>query len=328
MWGSIGVPIFFVLSGYCIHRTQAFTRVRSGSYQFSSANFLIRRFFRIYPVLLGALFVTSLCDFLSRHYFPNSEKLGDTGLSTFLVNLVSLQGMAGGPYGSNGPLWTLSIEVQFYIFYPILLICMFRFGNLVTLSILAIINLISYFALERAGYQMFLAYWVSWYLGALVAEYEALGLLSERLSTFKVRATFYAFAIVLLVIGCALFFRFTYVPFQVWAVAFAVFLFAFLRRPEKLAGGAARLFGWLGSFSFSLYIIHQPVVVLIQSICFNSIKQNSLVPFCASLSIAVACAYVFSFIFEKPAMSMSQMWKRNRHIVTPAGPTGQVPYPR
>src|ERR1700722_14192525 len=28
VWGSIGVPIFFVLSGYCIHRSQAFTRMR------------------------------------------------------------------------------------------------------------------------------------------------------------------------------------------------------------------------------------------------------------------------------------------------------------
>src|SRR6266516_1400991 len=35
IWGFIGVPIFFVLSGYCIHRSQAFARVRSGSFQLS-----------------------------------------------------------------------------------------------------------------------------------------------------------------------------------------------------------------------------------------------------------------------------------------------------
>src|SRR5438128_258897 len=128
VWGSIGVPIFFVLSGYCIHRSQAFARARSGSFQLSPTNFLVRRFLRIYPVLVGALFLTLLCDSMSRRYFPNSSKLGDTGIDTFLVNLFSLQGIGGPTYGSNVPLWTLSIEVQLYALYPLLLAIMWRIG--------------------------------------------------------------------------------------------------------------------------------------------------------------------------------------------------------
>ncbi|MDE2110382.1 MAG: acyltransferase [Alphaproteobacteria bacterium] len=92
VWGSIGVPVFFVLSGYCIHRSQAFARARVGQFQLSSTNFLARRFLRIYPVLVGALFLTLLCDWACRRYFPNSYKLRDTGAEAFLVNLLSLQG--------------------------------------------------------------------------------------------------------------------------------------------------------------------------------------------------------------------------------------------
>ena len=185
VWGSIGVPIFFVLSGYCIHRSQAIARSRTGSFQLSPTNFLVRRFFRIYPVLLGALLLTLLCDWASRHYFPNSAKLGDTGIGAFLVNLFSIQGIAGGAYGSNGPLWTLSIEVQFYLLYPSLLAIMGRLRNIPTLLLLIAVNIVSYFALERHGYQLFTSYYVSWYLGALVAEAECAALFSNRLQTSR-----------------------------------------------------------------------------------------------------------------------------------------------
>ncbi len=165
MWGSIGVPIFFVISGYCIHRGQAFAHARSASYQLSISSFLMRRILRIYPVLAGALLITMLCDSLSRQYVPNSYKLSDTGIGLFLVNLASLQGIAGRTYGSNISLWTLSIEVQFYMLYPFLLLAMSRFGSLATFLIIVALNVISYFVLERAGYQLFLSYYASWCLG-------------------------------------------------------------------------------------------------------------------------------------------------------------------
>jgi peptidoglycan/LPS O-acetylase OafA/YrhL len=171
--GSIGVPIFFVLSGYCIHRSQAFARARRGTFQLSSANFLVRRFFRIYPVLFGARLLTLFCDWLGRQYSPTSYKLGDLGIGAFLVNLFSLQGIAGGTYGSNDALWTLSVEVQFYALYPLLLVSMCRLGNLTTFGMLAVVNVVSYFALKRYDYELFSSYYVSWYLGALVAEGEA-----------------------------------------------------------------------------------------------------------------------------------------------------------
>jgi peptidoglycan/LPS O-acetylase OafA/YrhL len=111
-FGSIGVPIFFVLSGYCIHRPHAARRARLGSFGLSPAEFYARRFFRIYPVLLGALALTFACDTASRGLVPESPLIGDTAVRAFLVNLLSLQGVAGGTYGSNIALWTLAIEVR------------------------------------------------------------------------------------------------------------------------------------------------------------------------------------------------------------------------
>jgi peptidoglycan/LPS O-acetylase OafA/YrhL len=322
VWGSIGVPIFFVLSGYCIHRSQAFAHVRTGSFQLSPTNFLMRRFFRIYPVLVGALLLTLVCDWTSRHYFPNSYKLGDTGIGIFLVNLFSLQGIAGRTYGSNSPLWTLSIEVQFYALYPLLLATMGRLGNLPTLLVLMAVNVVSYLVLERHGYQLFSSYYVSWYLGALVVEGEAAGLFYQRLASRRLRAALYGFSFVVLCVGCALSFLSGYVALQVWGVAFAVFLFAVRKRAMALRGWAARFFRWLGTFSFSIYIVHLPIVVLIDSIFFNSVKQVGVAPFCATLFASSVFAYAFSFVFERPALALSQMLKSEPRLVMQDGSAG------
>src|SRR5437899_614051 len=97
--------------------------------------------------------------------------------------------------------------------------------------------------------------------------------------------------------GCAVSFLDNYFVLKVWAIAFAVFLFAVLKRPEALRGWASGFFRWLGTFSYSIYIVHLPIVVLIHSIFFSSAKQVSIMPFYATLVAVVGCAYVFSFVF-------------------------------
>jgi peptidoglycan/LPS O-acetylase OafA/YrhL len=309
VWGSIGVPIFFVLSGYCIHRSQARRPLH-----FNSTTFLVRRFFRIYPVLFGALLLTLLCDWASRHYLPNSYRLGDTSIWLFFVNLFSLQGILGNTYGSNGALWTLSIEVQFYALYPLLLVVMYRLGNVTTLAALAFFNFVSYVALNSRGYVLFSSYYASWYLGVLVAEAEAAGFLAKWIVSSKFRAFLYGFSFAILCLGCTAFFWSQYVAFQVWALAFAVFLFSVLGRHTEYRGLIAAFFRWLGAFSFSIYIVHLPAVVLIHSVFFDSVHQVSLAPFFATLILALACAYIFSLIFERPALAWSQMLKGDRRV--------------
>ena len=321
VWGSIGVPIFFVLSGYCIHRSQAFAHAATGSFQLRTAHFLARRFLRIYPVLFGALMLTLACDWLSRHYLPNSDKLGDTGLYAYFVNLLSLQGIAGRPYGSNGPLWTLSIEVQFYALYPVLLTVLSRLGKMPTLGILALVTAVSSFALQRYDYQLFSSYYLSWYLGVLVAEGEASGRLGNWLNAPQVRAVLHLSGLGLLGLGCGLFFLSQYLAFQFWAVAAAIALVAVLRRRAELQGRLAKLLRWLGSFSFSLYIIHLPFIVLIQSVLFHSVHQESIAFGCVALGAAIVFAYLFSLVFERPALALSRRlkdhWPAAQAFLTP-----------
>src|SRR5579864_1627402 len=172
-WGSAGVPVFFVISGYCIHRSAAQRLAANPGYRLEAVNFWARRFARIYPVLLAALLLTFALDWFSLQLPPVSHKIRATGLHAFLVNLFSLQGVAGKTYGSNGALWTLSLEVQFYAIYPLLFALRRRIGMTSVLAIVTVINVVSAYVLERHDIQFFTSYWFSWTLGAWIADAKA-----------------------------------------------------------------------------------------------------------------------------------------------------------
>jgi peptidoglycan/LPS O-acetylase OafA/YrhL len=315
VWGSIGVPIFFVISGYCIHRSQAYSYVQTKTYNLPTLNFLTRRFIRIYPVLFGALLLTLACDRVSAHFFQGI--FGDTSLSVFLTNLFSVQGVVGPYYGSNVPLWTLAIEVQFYALYPLLLVLMFRLGKGRTFLALCLVNMVSYFFLERRGYSLFTSFYPLWYLGVLVAEYEIAKPPFDWLSSTRSRIILYISSLALLIIGCGVDFFGPYLSFQIWGAAFALFL---MRRiwdgPTKPPTSAAKIFGSLGRFSFSLYIVHLPIIVLINSVLFNSVRQPSFLPLFLVLGSAVGCAYIFFWICESPALTLSQKLKPRKRFLS------------
>jgi peptidoglycan/LPS O-acetylase OafA/YrhL len=117
-FGFIGVTMFFVLSGYLISRIlfQAKERLDRGQAALGAALriFYIRRFLRIFPIYYLTIFVLwALGDPEFR------ESIG--WLTTYTINFYFLK---GGDRLSTGHLWTLAIEEQYYIVYPlIVLLC-------------------------------------------------------------------------------------------------------------------------------------------------------------------------------------------------------------
>ena len=120
-FGAQGAYGFIFLSGYFLV-PQLHQIMRRKDHN-ALRNFLLRRFRRIYPVLLAALFLTLVLDnagiiwghgetiYRSVAGYDAIEALT---LSNFTGNLLSLQPTFSGSFGSNGPLWTLGYIVQFY----------------------------------------------------------------------------------------------------------------------------------------------------------------------------------------------------------------------
>nr|WKF56006.1 hypothetical protein HUO10_000450 [Paraburkholderia busanensis] len=313
-WGSAGVPIFFVISGYCIHRGGALKLAANPAYRLDTGNFWVRRFARIYPVLLAALVLTLALDWFSLQLPPVSHKIREIGWQAFLVNLFSLQGVAGKTYGSNGALWTLSLEVQFYAIYPLLFALRRRIGMTNVLAAIAVVNVVSAYALERHDIQFFTSYWFSWTLGAWIADVKAHANLHAQAGAqagARSPGWLYALAALFIALGCAAFHFGQYGAFQFWAIGFAFYLYKALDR-----GNAGRRESWgtrvlsrFGDFSFSLYLIHLPIFVLLSSLLYRSALQMTIWPSFAYMLVAIPVAYVFYRLVELPAMKWSASFK-------------------
>ncbi|MGH8778549.1 acyltransferase family protein [Paraburkholderia sp.] len=320
-WGSAGVPVFFVISGYCIHRGAALRIAQNPGYRLNATNFWARRFARIYPVLLAALVLTFALDWFSLQLPPVSHKVREIGVQAFLVNLFSLQGVAGKTYGSNGALWTLSLEVQFYAIYPLLFALRRRIGIGPVLAAVALVNVVSAFVLERHDLQFFTSYWLSWTLGAWIADVKAHAAPTKQTPSVLL----YVAAAVFTALGCIAFHFGQYGAFQLWALGFACYLYRALDTVRTAGGIAMRALSRVGDFSFSLYVVHLPIFVLLSSLLFRSSLQMTIWPTFGYMLVALVVAYAFHRLVELPAMKWSASLKpRNRSAAASGSAAAQV----
>jgi peptidoglycan/LPS O-acetylase OafA/YrhL len=130
--GWLGVPLFFVLSGYLITDLliQEFDRTRRVDF----VGFYRRRLQRLYPALVVMLFATAtMIGLFARDLLYNLRVILATNL-TYIYNLWATKHADSyfDAWGGASPfthLWSLSIEGQFYLFWPIIVLLLLRFFN-------------------------------------------------------------------------------------------------------------------------------------------------------------------------------------------------------
>ena len=133
--GFIGVDVFFVISGFVI--TQSLLRNNTGSKLQDLGNFYIKRVARLFPAFFVVFLFTMLAVFLV--YSPNvgvqqNAIKGSLGAMLALSNF-AIPRISGGYFGANGEsnpflhTWSLSVEEQFYIIYPLIFFCLIWVTN-------------------------------------------------------------------------------------------------------------------------------------------------------------------------------------------------------
>ncbi len=113
--GGDGVAIFFVLSGFLITTLLVEETQRDGTIRLG--RFYARRWLRLYPPLLLMLIVTA------PFAHPTAAQL--LGPTTYTTNLLDWFGHGTGYYGQT---WSLALEEQFYLLWPLLLPFVLRLG--------------------------------------------------------------------------------------------------------------------------------------------------------------------------------------------------------
>jgi peptidoglycan/LPS O-acetylase OafA/YrhL len=139
--GFIGVDVFFVISGYLISGI-ILRGLRND--RFSLAGFYVRRINRILPALLLVMLVTVLLGWLVMF----AEEFTVLGKHTFAGSTFSSnfffrreQGYFDSRDRPLLHLWSLAVEEQFYLFWPLLLLLVWKRRQNVRLTIVAIIVL-------------------------------------------------------------------------------------------------------------------------------------------------------------------------------------------
>jgi peptidoglycan/LPS O-acetylase OafA/YrhL len=307
-YGSVGVTLFFVLSGYCIHRRGALLLAKNPKAKLDIGAFAIRRFWRIYPTYFAALVLTALVDTWLLARTGYRDPVQDDSIWAFGVSLLTLQGYLAHHFGSNGVFWTLAMEVHLYAAYPLLFYISRRFGAwralLFTLGVAAVYIALNYsigieehFPYRFQRGPVFLPYWFTWTTGFFFAEIQA-----GRVADFG-RWTWRGLMVTGIFVGLGL----TIIGANEAADVFwAIFFTGFLRWS---VGPRGRLFwgGWLGValafvgvFSYSLYAVHAPLLEAIHALVGLAVgaKFAAIWPSFVAAAATIPCAWLFFHAVE------------------------------
>jgi peptidoglycan/LPS O-acetylase OafA/YrhL len=268
--GYVGVDIFFVISGYLI--TGILLRDMA-THRHTLAAFYRRRILRIMPALIAMLVpVTALClvALLPGELIRYAKSLIATVLfgSNFVFNAES--GYFEGASHTKPLLhtWSLAIEEQFYILWPLLLALVAGRGRIVIAAAMAAISAAS---LAVASCQLRVDPTAAFYLlPARAGELAIGGLLAVAPGLRRMRwLREAAGAIGLLLIGYAIWKFSASTPFPGFSALVPCLGTALLigSGPDTLAGRGLAIAParYVGRISYSLYLWHWPVIVLAQT---------------------------------------------------------------
>jgi len=271
--GYVGVDVFFVISGYLI--TGIISReMQEGCFTF--ARFYERRAKRIFPALFSVLTATLLAGyFLLLPSDYASTLRAAMGTLLFASNMVFWRDMAEGYFAAtdNGlnPLlhtWSLAVEEQFYVFFPILLLLCFRYFRRHMALILTICALVSLagailWIQSKSVAVFFLLPFRAWEL--LVGALLAINVV-PAIKSLVVREILTGMGLLAILIACFAYDTKTISPgltALVPVLGTAAVIYAGINGPSLVG----RLLEWkpivyIGLISYSLYLWHWPLIVL------------------------------------------------------------------
>jgi peptidoglycan/LPS O-acetylase OafA/YrhL len=250
--GWSGVDLFLLLSGFLIHWS---TLNRSS--KFSLMDFYQRRFWRIYPTYL---FVLVVFIFI----------LGPFSIRDMLSHLLLIHNYdALAFYSINGSLWSLALEAQMYLLYPVLLKLNGSKGfgrSVILVGFISVVGMLANWLCGPWGpvyNSSLLRLWIIWVVGAYLAERHYQGRPVFRRHLLVGLLLLAVIPVLNISVLRPYFLRYVLLLF------FALLLERVLVRGITSSSGKEGLRVWsfifgglvfLGTCSYSMYLIHQPIL--------------------------------------------------------------------
>ncbi len=301
-YGHLAVAAFIVISGFCLELSLF---ARESGVIHSISRFYKRRAQRILPpyyVCLGLSILVAIQITAHQVGLPFSQYVPVDQAAilshVFLIHNFSLDWM----YKINGVLWSIAIEVQLYIIFPLLVLILNKLGRLVVLAATGLLAYEAILHIPQAPKMYF------WYLPLFVG-----GMVSAHLAFKPGRLGPWPVVGSLFTIGCL--YGCFYATNQKWPIyssdlfmgfAIAGLCYALTGAPRGPVYGILK---WkpvavLGAFSYSLYLMHHPIAQVLYANRPPWAKDEVSLfwYFMACLPVILLSCWLFYLVFERPFM--------------------------
>jgi peptidoglycan/LPS O-acetylase OafA/YrhL len=267
--GWLGVPLFFVLSGFCVHLPQAHSRA------LDFRSYVARRLIRIWPPYAVAVVLGVVMAFAT-----GSEPVVDIAVNAilhFVFWIWATDPLSTSSHALNGVIWSVVVEVQLYVIYALAWPLLQRFGIWRAATLALVAGAAYHFAVELgvdandlpnllAPRDLALSRFGEWLLGAALAEWVVSrpnGL--WRKTNAAVPLAGLAVVIALRVVSERYDWR-EYTPetlFSCAAAMLVIYVVAFEQRSPKFRDSTlVRVGAVAGRRCYSLYLFHYPVLAI------------------------------------------------------------------
>jgi peptidoglycan/LPS O-acetylase OafA/YrhL len=305
--GFVGVDIFFVISGYLI-TTIILNELEKD--EFEIVKFYERRARRILPALFLVMFISTIFGYLL--LMPDEYKnLGQSLVATSIFSNNILLGITSGYWDLASefkPLlhtWSLGVEEQYYIFYPILILLAWKFNQkiiplLLWISFIISISFAIWFVSISPSWSFYLLPTRAWELvigGITVLFMRSRPNISENFLVSNI----FSFLGFLAIITSVIFFDETTpapsYPFLLPTIG-AVLIIIF-SQPKTLTYHilSHKWMVFTGLISYSLYLWHQPFFAYLRA---YSKEEPSVTAFLALIPIIFIISYLTWMYIESP----------------------------
>ncbi|MFG6204329.1 acyltransferase family protein [Pseudomonas retamae] len=271
-----GVDLFFAISGFVIARSLIPALQDCASRQElwqQTRNFWLRRAFRLLPsAWLWLALMLLACLFVNRSgaFGTLSANLQATLAGVFqYANFRFADSFFRYEYGSSFVYWSLALEEQFYLLFPLLIVLCRKHLVWVLLALVAVqvftmrTPLLMVVRTDALALGVLLAMWSGqpgyqrWRPEVLSRPWLGIGALILIAALLSFMATD----------------RFTFAWYRIGSIAVLsavlVWIASYDRNYLMPAGALQRLLGWIGSRSYGIYLIHIPVYQLVRELIFR-----------------------------------------------------------
>ncbi|MEU1385869.1 MULTISPECIES: acyltransferase [unclassified Nonomuraea] len=303
LYGHFAVVVFIVLSGFSL----AVSPARSGWRLGSLPTFFNRRAWRILPPYWAALLFSLV---IAWTVIPQPGQQVPTGQSVLIYGLL-LQDVFGSP-SPNGAMWSIAVEAQLYLVFPLMLLVLRRWGaavmlGAVTLVVVAVGALAPYVPAVELLMRLTPQFAALFAVGAVCAGVVRASERTGRLPWHWLAAAAALPVLVLVVVAGPAWVvgHFFWVDLAVGPAAGLLLAGVATGRPSWLVRLLdTRPVRRLGSFSYSLYLIHAPLVVMVNRLVVAPRVPPGMPAFLLTLALAVPAsvgvAWLFASVFELP----------------------------